>query len=55
MWRCVKRPVRALKEDGRSSLMAGWGGGGYVTYLCSSVNHFKNDLILAVHQKSYNG
>ena len=29
--------------------------GGYVSHFYSSANHFKNDLISAVDQKSYNG
>ena len=27
---------------------------GYMAHFYSSANHFKNDLISAVHQKSYN-
>ena len=58
MWQCVKRLMVRLNRDRQWSLKAGggvWGGGGYVTHFYSSANHFENDLISAVHQKSYNG
>ena len=28
---------------------------GYLAHFCLSANHYKNDLILVVYQRSYNG
>ena len=52
MWHRVERLIHALKEDRRSSLKSR--GGGYMAHFFSLANSFKNNLISAVHKKSYN-
>ena len=46
----MERLICALKEDRPSSLKAA----GYLAHFFSLANHLKNDLISAIHQKSYN-
>ena len=50
-WQRVERLIVRLNRDRRSSLKAR----GYVAHFYLSMNHFKNDLISTVHQKSHNG
>ena len=50
MWQHVEHLIAGLNRDRQSSLKVR----GYVAHFYSSVNCFKNDLISAVHQKSYN-